>query len=450
MTLRRRPSTAPASRPWFRPGLAVLLAASLFGACGGPEPSPLVSAAGPVCRVGADGGPMLAERGIGGTGAPVQTADRGIGGTGVKSDGTVYGVLGVITGFASICVAGLDVAVADGLPVVVDGMAASPAALRAGQVARIEVVEAGVQLQARRVLVLTEATGQVANSAASALLVAGGTGALLVAGQTVVLTSSTLGETEPPPGAWVAISGLRTPEGAIVATRIDRVPPGQTAVRGPLVRTGNAWRIGGLELRLPADGRLLTGHAVSAIGEERDGVLYPSSVVPDPAAMDPAATFDPQMPILALESYGSLAGNRLVLQRLEGVLGADRGSLRQSAVEITRRPDGSLAAVFMRRDGRDRGPNGGFGGRPPGQAGQGMSSVAPGPGRGGARSADPASYRAPDTASFARTDNQVRGAGPSGRLGRPDGLSPDPLASSAGPIGGPAGGPPGAPPGKGR
>src|ERR1700687_2638762 len=86
--------------------LAALLFLATLVSCAGPTPEPVDEAAvvepGVVCRVDHNGGPVVVERGIGGTGAPAKThlSDRGIGGT---------GIVGVVTGFASICVDGLEV-----------------------------------------------------------------------------------------------------------------------------------------------------------------------------------------------------------------------------------------------------------------------------------------------------------------------------------------------------
>ena len=69
-----------------RAGAAALVLVAAVAACGRPappaRPEASVAADPAVCRVGPDGGPQLADRGIGGTGAPVLETDRGIGGTG--------------------------------------------------------------------------------------------------------------------------------------------------------------------------------------------------------------------------------------------------------------------------------------------------------------------------------------------------------------------------------
>jgi hypothetical protein len=87
-----------------------------------------------------------AEGGIGGTGA---RAEGGIGGTGARADGGVggTGIVGTITGFASVCVNGLEVHYDANTPVTVDGRAAPAGELAIGQVvsAEAEVTQSGLR-----------------------------------------------------------------------------------------------------------------------------------------------------------------------------------------------------------------------------------------------------------------------------------------------------------------
>ncbi len=75
---------------------SALLVLLTLACCAGPPPEPpdeaIVFEPSAVCRVGHDGGAVVADRGIGGTGitAKTRTSDRGIGGT---------GIVGVVTGF---------------------------------------------------------------------------------------------------------------------------------------------------------------------------------------------------------------------------------------------------------------------------------------------------------------------------------------------------------------
>ncbi len=133
-----------------------------------PQPGTRASAA-VTCRVGPDGGPAVADRGIGGTGEPKRrVADRGIGGT---------GIIGVITGFGSVCVNGFEVAYDPAVPVSVDGRPDGADILRVGQLAAIEASGGtGAMLHARRLAVRHEVVGPVEAAP-------GGTGALRVAGR---------------------------------------------------------------------------------------------------------------------------------------------------------------------------------------------------------------------------------------------------------------------------
>jgi hypothetical protein len=128
----------------------LLLACTACGAGHKPSPPPAISAvtaATPnICRIGPNDGPVLAERGIGGTGMPLFTPppasgtpppspagqNRGIGGTGAPPIGTGTksatdntGIIGEITGFASVCLNGVEVAYDPGTDINIDGQAES-------------------------------------------------------------------------------------------------------------------------------------------------------------------------------------------------------------------------------------------------------------------------------------------------------------------------------------
>ncbi len=191
----------------MRRALALLLTTFLAG-CVVPTPPSVPSNAGTttkddptlggLCKVGPDGGPLLADRGIGGTGIgvsgaggiggtgePMRLAERGIGGTGLRPDDLkgptrgvrpteilqpteiaqrTTGIVGVITGFASICVDGLDIAVDHTVPIDIEGKPGDPNALRAGQVVAIEATGPTGALRAKGIAVRHEVAGDVADS----------------------------------------------------------------------------------------------------------------------------------------------------------------------------------------------------------------------------------------------------------------------------------------------
>jgi hypothetical protein len=262
----------------------------------------------PFCRVGPDGGPPTTlaegERGIGGTGIRAETVadsegERGIGGTGIHR----MGIVGVVTGFASICVNGLHVAYDPAQPVAFADGLASPAALRVGQVVVLDADESEHALRARRIAIRHELAGPVE---------AVEPGAIQVAGQRIT-TAGAL----PPGQPWrvgdqVLVSGLRAPDGSLTATRIDPRPaPGATLVFGSLSTLAGPPRIGTLLLR-PAPGLLLPPDGpVLARGRIENGVLVADSVEPDRLMRDPPAFFGTAR--VLIEAQVGIIGGRLML-----------------------------------------------------------------------------------------------------------------------------------------
>jgi hypothetical protein len=220
---------------------------------------------------GGSGGTSAPERGgIGGTGAPTELARGGIGGTGAPalllSAGETAGVVGTITGFASICVNGLEIHYDDTTPVSIDGAAAHARALAVGQVVAVEAVGSGADLAARRITIVHAVVGPVGQLDARGFE---------VMGQRVV----TVGDQPlPAAGATVRVAGLRDAEGTIVATRIDAAtgPDIEHSVVGQ-VRNG---RIGKLAIEAPG---LHDGSEVLVRGRFAGDRLQVRSVERDPA-----------------------------------------------------------------------------------------------------------------------------------------------------------------------
>ncbi|WP_431285421.1 DUF5666 domain-containing protein [Humitalea sp. 24SJ18S-53] len=398
----------------LRAAPALLLAAWLpVGCAPAGAPPPVAAAATNLCRVGPDGGPPLLasdDRGIGGTGMLADGEDRGIGGT---------GIVGVVTGFASICLDGLRVGYAPGLPVATpDGMA-GPEALRVGQVVVIAATERDGRLQARSLTLRHEVAGPVQAVAP---------GSLRVAGQRVRLgTGLPAGSADWGLGDAVAVSGLRAPDGSITATRIDRLPPGTTAiVHGTLTRQpdGTA-RIDGLALRPTAALAGVAAGPVVASGQLVGGALVPASIRPDLLARDPAAWFGPGVDRFVIETYTGVGGGRVSLGHGISALappGAVPSPIRRGIVELRQESGRGLVATGLR----------GMGGT---DAPRGAPAFGPGAGRG-----DLAPM--PDRRFEARQarDRPPQGGAPPAGAGGPPG--PDSRAPPAGPPGSP---PPGAP-----
>ena len=321
----------------------------LLGGCARrPPPTTTVStpAAG-VCRVGPDGGPIadkgiggtggvaIADRGIGGTGGP-QIADRGIGGT---------GIIAVISGFASLCLAGQEVALPADTPILLGSEPSSVSHLRAGQVAVVDARNSDGGLSARRVTIRYEVSGPVLAATADEIG---------VAGQRVVVTAQTLG-LRPGIGDWVSVSGIRRKDGVIAATRLEARLPGPVVVHGVLRREGGGFHIGTLTLaRVPGiDGFI--GQEVTATGALLVGQLSTESVEPDLLASDPALFFGPTIGVVLIEGYGEIGGNRLRLG--QGFAAPVVGSVRtgpQRGIYRFERSGGGLRAVQGVPDGSGR------------------------------------------------------------------------------------------------
>ena len=337
-----------------------LLAALLLAGCTAQPPVVQPTAALPrptesACHSTPDGAPPpapspapppapLADRGIGGTGAPtqtgVQTADRGIGGT---------GIVGVITGFGSVCLADEEVAIPPGLTPKIDGQPASVADLRAGQFAAVAASPAN---QAFAIDVSHLVIGPVqARPAPDTLVVAGqivhtehaaGTGAAAALGQ------------------WVAVSGLPMPDGTIAATRIDPAPAGRVLLHGNWPSAYGAARIGNLDITLPPGAVPPTaGFPVIVTGTLVGDALLADGITADPAADNPALYFPPQIDSFVVESYVAVISGGLLLDHAF-VTGRDFGRIGATDRGITRfrrGADGRLVGTGLRGLGRV----GGFG-----------------------------------------------------------------------------------------
>jgi len=197
----------------------------------------------------------IRDQGIGGTGARPTEApsegDRGIGGT---------GVIGTIRRFGSIVVNDLRITYPDDVAVRIDGAPAQASDLRIGHVVRVVARADGTGLATRRIDVTSEVVGAIE---------AVGRNSLTVLGQRVATATARRGWTV---GQRVAVSGLRRPDGVVVASLIEPRMEGADRVAGP-VRRGldGAMRIG--QLRLTGAGHLPAGRRAAVAGRMRDGAL---------------------------------------------------------------------------------------------------------------------------------------------------------------------------------
>ena len=195
------------------------LALLCLSSCTSPAPGPSLTGA---CATASLVNPALQAPGLGGTGAVAKVDPGGIGGTGqVAQEGSGIGgtgIVGVVTGFASVCVNGVEVEIEPDTPVGRDGQDAGLRDLSVGQLVVVRAQGTGTELTAQRIEVMHAVVGPVEQIDVEAQ-------ALRVLGQRVrVLAAADLMPLRP--GDWVRVSGHRLADGEVRASRVQALPTG--------------------------------------------------------------------------------------------------------------------------------------------------------------------------------------------------------------------------------
>lgn len=241
----------------------------------------------------------VADRGIGGTG--ISDNDGGIGGT---------GIIGTITAFGSVIVNGLEVEFDNTTPLSYDATPGTSDGLSIGQVVAIEAATVASQLVAQSIAVQFAVSGPISSlsSAERTLTVLGQTIAL---GPNALIDSNSLQASDFAVGRWVTVSGLRRPDGRIVASLVERrAAEGIASLRGTVgTRTSAGFRVGDQTV-VVADGAALPepGRSVFFAGR-----LTQSGLVADNIEVAPIVPFDGRMSRLSLEGYLGVSRDQLVV-----------------------------------------------------------------------------------------------------------------------------------------
>ena len=272
------------------------------------------------------------DRGIGGTGAVGEPGDRGIGGT---------GVIGTIRKFGSIVVNGVRIAYPGDVAIEIDGRPASPRDLRLGQVAQCVAEPSAAGLTTSKIVVASEVIGPIEKV---------GKGSLIVLGQTVSMRH--ISGKSWKMGQWIAVSGLRRLDGAIVASHVQQRDDSLARVSGPVTLSANgALRIGGLTL-VNLDASLAGRRVLTDVGRIDGAPAAVNTIVnPELAGM-------PGVRRISIESYVARTGAeaRFGSGLTAGTSPAEKGaavSMTQSRaiVAITVNADGSLTATGQKSAG---------------------------------------------------------------------------------------------------
>lgn len=204
-------------------GIALPIASWATPACLTPNGG-IGGTGAPVERGGIGGTGTPAERGgIGGTGDKESPAKGGIGGTGQQAKGGIggTGIIGIITGFGSVCVDGLEVDYDSSTPVSMNGAPSSSEHLALGQVVAIDAGSMGAKLVANNISIVNALEGPLTKVRAN-------NGVLYVMEQRVRITTDTTlagiaSLNEATPGQSVRVSGYRNADNEVVASRIETV-----------------------------------------------------------------------------------------------------------------------------------------------------------------------------------------------------------------------------------
>ena len=332
-----------------RSNLAVISCLGLLNACmpssrqtlslTPPGPEALTHAGPRGCHIPLGGGPgELVERGIGGTGGTTPPPQ--------EPPQPSLGVAGIIDGFGSVCLNGLEIGLLPGTTVTTDGAPAAVTDLRVGQQAVLAAGYAQGRPVTNRLLIRHAIIGPIDQSEGSRLV---------VAGQTVRLAPVVWIDAPLRPGQWVSVSGLSTPTDGVLASRIDPASGPAVLVRGQLQGTEIAPRIGRLPVPSPVRS-LPIGSDVVLRGIEYKGVLQVTALQPDLLADDPRALFGPSVRHFLIQTLiGS--GARPMASLNVGVALPPGFALppanQPSVVSVTAVPNGALSVAM---------PNAGAGG----------------------------------------------------------------------------------------
>lgn len=317
---------------WLAGGFAACLAIASFPAAAA-ETNPCADKhwlAEPVLALAPSAPRQDEEQGIGGTGhqlAPTTTLapasgddDEGIGGT---------GIVGVIAGFASICVNGQEIHFQSDTPTQVDGTPARADKLALGQTVAVRAVPVAGGYQAHEIQVWHEVRGPVES-------IDLGAGAFTVLNQRVQAPASLLFQVAV--GDRVAVSGSRMPDGQIRPLRIeviaieagvDLIGPVTGLVDGGIVMAGQIVRLP------PGAAKPALGSEVMARGQMLDGEFRAERLT-----INPRLAFSVPVERVHLQGY--------VRQPTTDGLDVDGIQLRQTVLQAAVPTPGSRIVIEAR------------------------------------------------------------------------------------------------------
>lgn len=280
---------------------------------------------------------------FGGTGV---TADGGMGGTGLLPNDAQGGVaiIGVVTGFASICVNGEEVFYDKNTPVYDNGMAAKLSSLATGKMVMLKADKAANgRLQARAIGLFDAVAGPVGRVDTKL-------NQMQVMGQTVRLNQAMMQQVKGlSPNASVRVSGHRLDTGEIAATRIDATKAGYASTIGLVTSLAtNGVTINGTRVNFANKNnfdKIKVGSEVRV-----NGVWDGSTMQANRVESQPIKNSLNRADSAIIEGF--VKAGRENSMRLGGTeIEASQGSTSYSSFEKSR---GKIVKVEMRRDNKGR------------------------------------------------------------------------------------------------
>lgn len=310
-----RPEQHSAVLPAFRRPLLLATLALLFAEPLAAQPcaekqwidTPIIARAlergGSGDGIGGTGRGSSEEEGIGGTGRSTDT--EGIGGTGHGSSEAgrdarqALGLVGVIAGFASICVNGQEIHFSSATAIHIDGKSAHAAQLQLGQMVSVAANNAAQQNEyhASRIDIFNTLIGPVQEIEAAQ-------GRLRILGQNLIGAENGLNLSHFSVGERLIANGSRLPNGDILLTRLERADPhpqDEVSLVGPVTQLdGHSFKIFNARIQSSA-ARVATLH----IGQEVfvSGKLIAGTILADTLTLDPQLHFGKAVRRLDLQGY---------------------------------------------------------------------------------------------------------------------------------------------------
>jgi hypothetical protein len=179
------------------------------------------------------------DQGVGGTGI---NKDQGVGGTGIeKSEGLGgTGIVGVITGFGSICIGELEVHIDQKTPVQIDGVLTKEHQFSIGQMVAIDAVEKDSRIMATKIQIFHQVIGPITAIDFKKNVVK-------VMNQNISAKPSLIKNLIK--GQWVGVSGLRNNSGELQTTLINtNIKVKKAMIIGNLVKRDGKNLVGGTNI----------------------------------------------------------------------------------------------------------------------------------------------------------------------------------------------------------